>query len=252
MYTNRYIFIYSSIMVIVVAAILSSVAMLLKPIQERNMAIAKMQGILAATEITASTEDAQEIYAQFITEELVVDEKGNVVSIFKDQKFEKGDLRAFDLDLKTELFKKSQGKSYLSPLYIAHIDDDIVYIVPLLGKGLWGPVYGNIALGPDFEKVVGADFGHDKETPGLGAEISTKEFSDQFIGKTIFTKEGKFTSIDVVKGGISQLSPQKQIHSVDAISGGTITSNGVTDMLRNCLENYEPYIRSHVGNKKPV
>ncbi len=74
-----------------------------------------MQGILAATEITAS-EDA-EIYAQFITEELVVDEKGNVVSIFKDQKFEKGDLRAFDLDLKTELFKKSQGKSICRPVH---------------------------------------------------------------------------------------------------------------------------------------
>jgi Na+-transporting NADH:ubiquinone oxidoreductase subunit C len=112
-------------MVIVVAAILSSAAMLLKPIQERNMAIAKMQGILAATEITATTDNAQELYAKYITEELVIDEKGNVVSIYKDQKFEKGDLRAFDLDLKTELFKKSQGEPFLSPLYIAHIDDQL-------------------------------------------------------------------------------------------------------------------------------
>lgn len=252
MYTNRYIFIYSSIMVIVVAALLSSAAMLLKPIQERNMAIAKMQGILAATEISATVDDAQELYAKYISEELVIDEKGNIVSIYKDQSFDKGNIRAFDLDLKKELFKKSKGEPFLSPLYVAHIDDEIIYIVPLLGKGLWGPIYGNIAFGPDFNIVVGAEFGHDKETPGLGAEIALKDFSNQFIGKTIFNEEGKFTSLDVVKGGVSQLPVQKKIHSVDAISGGTITSNGVTDMLRNCLGNYVPYVKSHIENKKPV
>ncbi|MBU2650503.1 MAG: NADH:ubiquinone reductase (Na(+)-transporting) subunit C [Bacteroidetes bacterium] len=252
MYSNRYIFIYSSIMVIIVAAILSSAAMFLKPIQDKNMATAKMQGILAAADITATSIDAEELYAKYITEELVIDKQGHVVSAFENNAFKSGDMRAFDLDIKKELYRKSMGEDFYTPLYVAHINNELIYIVPLLGKGLWGPIYGNIAFGPDFNRIIGAEFGHDKETPGLGAEINTRDFGQQFIGKTIFNQNGEFTSINVVKGGVSDLPQNLKIHGVDAISGGTITSNGVTDMLRNCLENYVPFIKDQVVNKKPV
>ena len=246
MFTNRYIFIYSSVMVIIVAALLSTAAMLLKPYQDKNIAIAKMQGILSAAEITATAEDAISLYDKNITEELVINPKGEIISIYKNKEFVKGDKRAFDVDIKKQLYKKSQGEAFDIPLYKAEIDGNLIYIVPLLGKGLWGPIYGNIAFGADFNKIVGATFGNDKETPGLGAEISFKQFWDQFIGKTIFTDDGKFTSIDVVKGGVSVLPAADRIHGVDAISGGTITSNGVTDMIRNCLENYVAFIKENI------
>ena len=103
-----------------------------------------------------------------------------------------------------------------------------------------------LPLVPGFNEILGADFSHDKETPGLGAEISEREFANQFIGKMIFDDAGKFNSILVVKGGPATLPSAMEIHGVDAISGGTITSNGVGDMVKNCLENYIPYIQNNI------
>jgi Na+-transporting NADH:ubiquinone oxidoreductase subunit C len=111
---------------------------------------------------------------------------------------------------------------------------------------LWGPVWGNIALEEDFKTVYGVTFGHKGETPGLGAEISTTDFQKQFSGKTIFDDEYNFTSVKVVKGGVVTMPPDQQIHGVDAISGGTITSNSVSDMLEDCLKNYKSYIKKQV------
>jgi Na+-transporting NADH:ubiquinone oxidoreductase subunit C len=244
MFSNRYIFIYSSVMVIVVAAILSTAAMVLKPYQERNAAIAKIQGILQAADTTATTENAEALFDQVILEELVIDQDGKVVGRYADRQFTEGSERAFDINLKTELYNKNQGKPYKVPLYLAEIRGERIYIIPLLGKGLWGPVYGNIALKADMNTVFGAEFGHDKETPGLGAEISTRVFAEQFEGKTIFNEKGEFVSITVKKGGVETMPAAEQVHGVDAISGGTITSDAVTKMLKNCVGNYVAYFKS--------
>lgn len=246
MFSNRYIFLYSSIMVIVVAALLSLTALLLQSRQEKNMTIAKIQGILAALNVEATMDDAEELYDRYIKSEIVIDQDGQVAGIYQGGKMEKGSVRAFGLDLKKELYNKKMGDPYLSPLYIAEVDGKTIFIVPVRGVGLWGPLYGNIAFGPDFNEIIGAAFSHDKETPGLGAEIDKKEFSDQLIGKKIFDDSGKFNSILVVKGGASMLDPAMQIHGIDAISGGTITSNGVGEMLKNCLENYLSYVKNNV------
>lgn len=244
MFTNRYIFIYSSLMVIIVAAILSSAAMVLKPYQERNIAIAKIQGILMAVEIEASSENAEALFGETIKEEIVIDQDGKVVGKYSGGQQTEGTVRAFDLNLKTELYRKKQGNNYMMPLYMAEANGETIYIIPLLGKGLWGPIYGNIALKKDMNTVFGAEFGHDKETPGLGAEISTKDFAKQFVGKTIFTTGGEFYSITVKKGGASTMAADEQIHGVDAISGGTITCDAVTKMLENCLDSYVAYFKS--------
>jgi len=244
MFSNRYIFIYSTVMVIIVAVLLSTTAMLLQPRQQENITIANIRGILAAVNIEATSDNAEELYRQFIKTELAIDQDGQIASVYRNGMLEEGEVRPFNIDLKKELYNKKMGNPFLSPLFIAEIEGDTLYIVPMRGVGLWGPLYGNIAFGPDFNEIVGADFSHDKETPGLGAEISEKEFSNQFIGKMIFDDAGKFNSVMVVKGGPSTLTLALQIHGVDAISGGTITSNGVNDMIENCLENYMSYIQN--------
>lgn len=246
MFSNRYIFIYSTVMVILVAALLSSTALILKPRQDKNLTINKIQRILAALNIEATMENAEELYGKYIKSEVVIDQDGNIAGIYRNGKAEKGSVRAFDVDLKKELYAKKMKKPFLSPLYIAEVNGKTIYIVPLRGVGLWGPLYGNIAFGPDFNEVIGAAFMHDKETPGLGAEIDRKAFSDQMIGKKIFGANGEFQSIRVIKGGPAMLEPAMQIHGVDAISGGTITSNGVSAMLRDCLENYLTYIKNNI------
>ena len=244
MFTNRYIFIYSSVMVIIVAAILSTAAMVLKPYQERNIAIAKIQGVLLAADIKANTENAETLFDQVILEELVIDQDGKVTGRFSKGQLTDGNDRAFDLNLKKELYNKRQENPYKVPLYMAETASGKLFIIPMLGKGLWGPIYGNISLKADMSTIYGAEFGNDKETPGLGAEISDRGFALQFLGKTIFNEQGQFVSITVKKGGVGTMSADARIHGVDAISGGTITSDAVTKMLENCLENYVAYFKS--------
>jgi len=151
--------------------------------------------------------------------------------------------KAFEIDLKKELYKKSKSEKFALPLYVVEKEGVKTYVIPMRGSGLWGPVYGNMALAEDLNTIVGVTFDHDGETPGLGAEITTPMFTKQFIGKKIFDEQGNFTSIKVVKGGAKTLPQPEQIHAVDAISGGTITSNGVGDMIQNVIESYEPYFK---------
>lgn len=253
MFSNRYIYIYSSVMVIVVAAVLAAAANLLKPYQERNIKAEKIQNILASAGISVSRAEADSLYRKYIVEELLIDRQGNVLSVYKDNQLVQGNLRAFNVDLRMELKKLERHLANPSepapvfPLFVFRNDTTTEYIVPLQGKGLWGPIYGNIAFMSDMNTITGANFGHDKETPGLGAEIALAPFEEQFTGKAIFDKNGRFVSVTVVKGGVanSNIDPD---HGVDAISGGTITSNGVSEMLVTNLENYVEYFKS-VQNK---
>ena len=126
------------------------------------------------------------------------------------------------------------------PLYISNIDGSEKYIIPLRGTGLWGPIWGYISLDNDMNTVYGAVFDHKAETPGLGAEINRDFFEKPFNGKRIFDLQGDFVSIAVVKGG----AKENDYHAVDGISGGTITSDGVTAMLKERLDKYLPYFEN--------
>lgn len=242
MYTNGYIFRYAAIMVIIAAAVLSTAAVLLKPFQEKNMAIEKMGGILESAKIDGiTTENTIQLFNEYVIEEIVVNKSGDVVESFKEGA--KQDGKAFKINMKTELYKKKKGDNFELPIYVIEKDGVKTYVFPLRGTGLWGPVWGNIALSQDLNTVKGVTFDHKGETPGLGAEITTKSFTSQFAGKTIFDTKGNFKSIKVVKGGAKTLPSNEQIHGVDAISGGTITSDAVSDMIANVFEGYLPYIQ---------
>ncbi|MCE1201227.1 MAG: NADH:ubiquinone reductase (Na(+)-transporting) subunit C [Bacteroidia bacterium] len=242
MYSNAYIFRYAGIMVILVAAVLSAAAMLLKPMQERNEAVDKMTSILKAAGFEdVNAKNAIDLFNSTITNMIVINQDGEVVDDFTGAGKEKS--KAFGLNLKEQLYNKSMKRPFELPIFKANKNGETIYIIPMRGVGLWGPVWGNIALRDDFNTVIGVTFDHKSETPGLGAEITTPIFTDQFPGKTLFDDNGKFVSIKVVKGGAANLDASMRNHAVDAISGGTITSNGVSDMIRNVLESYEPYIK---------
>lgn len=100
--------------------------------------------------------------------------------------------------------------------------------------------FGYIAIAADGNTVLGANFDHASETPGLGGEITSEGFQKQFVGKTIM-KGNKFVSIKVQKGGIASLPEADRNHAVDAITGGSITSKGVDEMIENTLQCYLPY-----------
>lgn len=244
MYSNGYIFRYAAILVILAAAFLSLASVLLRPFQERNKAIDKMEGILSAARIEGvNTDNAIPYFDKYIVEEQVVNSNGEVVNNYT--KNQKDKAEAFNLNMKMELYNQAHNKPFKLPVYIADKDGQKIYIFPMRGNGLWGAIWGNIALSSDLNTVVGVYFGDASETPGLGGEIKTAKFKDQFIGKKIFNKENKFTSIAVVKGGIQRLPANQRIHGVDALSGATLTSNGVNNMLKNVLGIYLPYIEKN-------
>jgi len=232
-HSNKYIFIYSTVLVVVVAALLSLTATVLKPYQDKNKEIEKKQDILKSVGIIADAANAEEQYARFITGAFVI----------KDAQPTDGD--AFSISLKTQNAKPLAER--VLPVYKSVKNDSTFIIMPLYGKGLWGPVWGYISLfeelvdgQKEYNTVYGATFDHAGETPGLGAEISTLEFQSQFKGKQIFDKSGTFVSVSILKGGGTENNP----HAVDAISGGTITSNGVSEMLKDCMEGYQLYLKS--------
>lgn len=226
---NTYTVLYAAIMVILVAAILASVSMSLKKRQVRNTEIEKKQSILASVNIPSTTADAEKLYSEYIVNQFVVNTKGEKVE---------GD--AFNVDLKKERAKKNHDDMLL-PVFECKTDDGVKYIFPVRGTGLWGPIWGYIALNDDMNTIYGAKFDHQGETPGLGAEIATKAFQDQFKGKTLFDDSGKLVSITVAKVG-QEATPQ---HKVDGISGGTITSKGLQKMLSTDFAYYEDFLKKN-------
>lgn len=222
---NSYTFIYASVMVVLVAALLSVTAIVLKPQQVKNAEIEKKQNILASVNIETTAMDAEEVYAQNIKNAYVVNSSGEQVD---------GD--AFNVDLKKERAKPVEER--VLPVFECQTGDGLKYIFPLRGTGLWGPIWGYLALNDDLNSIYGVNFDHQGETPGLGAEINTPVFEEPFKGKTIFDASGKLVSITVAKS--NETAPAE--HKVDAISGGTITSKGLQQMLLDDLTNYQNFI----------
>lgn len=225
-FSNTYIFIFSAVMVIVVATLLSLAATLLQPRQERNLEIEKKKSMLESINIPATAENTEELYDKYIKESFVINSKGEPVT----------GVDAFTIVLKIEQ-KKPLDQQYL-PVFNASPDDgEKVIIIPVEGKGLWGPVFGYVSLKSDMNTIYGVTFDHKGETPGLGAEINTTIFESQFRGMKIFEND-KFVSVGVIKGG----AKPDDLHGVDAISGGTITSKGLESMLFDCILKYNDFL----------
>lgn len=232
-FSNFYVFGFASIMVIIVAAILSLIATFLQPLQEKNREIEKKKNILSSIKIESDRTNAEAMYDEYITSSFVVDHEGTILE---------GE-DAFVIDMEEEM-RKPLTERHL-PVYMGSVGEGEKYIVPLFGKGLWGPIWGYIAFNNNLNEIFGANFDHEEETPGLGAEINQQPFQDQFIGKRIFDEGFQFTSILVAKAGTSA----GNIHAVDAISGGTITCKGLEKMLYDCLVSYESYFKNAVSDE---
>lgn len=227
--TNSYTIIFAIVMVIVVGSALAFAATALQPTQYKNIRQEQMQDILSTVGVETDRAGAQEKYDKFITKELVLDVNGEV----------KDGIEAFDVDLAKELKKESAEQNF--PLYIAEVEGEKYYIIPLRGAGLWNAIFGYIALKDDINTIKGVSFDHLGETPGLGAEITQVWFQQRFVEEKIFDEAGNLVGVSVAKG---EPSTSKDDNRVDAISGATITGNGVEDMISERLKHYLPYFKS--------
>ena len=214
--SNTYIIIYSVVMVVVVAVLLSVAALGLKPRQEANMLNEKKTQIVKAL----GEDPATVSYDSVITSAVLLDASGAVVS---------DDVNAVFAAL-NDLKASYAAERY--PLFVATSG----VVAPLYGAGLWGPIWGYIALDGDMNTVKGIVLDHAGETPGLGAEITTPKHQAMYPGKTIYEGDA-IVGVTLKKGG----ADKSNSHEVDAITGGTKTSDGVTAMISDCLNYYKPY-----------
>lgn len=213
---NLYTLIYATIIVVIVAILLSTVNQVLKDRQQANVLLDKQKQILVALNMDFSQSNPAKLYYATVVDTVV---------------------RKGDVDKNTDF-----------AYYIAEVNGEKKYVIPLRGQGLWGAIWGYIALNDDKNTVFGINFGHESETPGLGGEIVTANFRNRFIGKRIQDAQGELRSIAVLKSGKKADAGQEQ---VDAWAGATITSTGVSDMLYNTLMEYKTFIET-VENKQDL
>lgn len=234
--SDVYAIIYSAIVVVIVAFLLAGVSSLLKDTQDANVELDKKKQILASLN-ERNLLDAAATYDALIVADPIVDAQGNTVA-------ENGGF---------EVANDAISENNL-PLYVAKLaDGSTKYIIPMTGNGLWGGIWGYLALNDDCNSIYGVYFSHASETPGLGAEIAGDKFQNRFtkdkdgnpVVKKVYNENGE-VALSVVKK-----SSDADYH-IDAISGATITSSGVDGMLKLKLAPYYKYLASKVAPATPV
>ena len=228
--SNSYTIIYSAVIVVIVAFLLAFVFQALKPMQDANVALDKKKQILNSLNIRdLSNEEADAKYKEVVIADEVLDEKGKVVEAGT----QGGEKAGFKLESK-------DYKAGKLALYICKVNGSRKYVIPVYGMGLWGPISGYIALNEDKATVYGAYFNHESETAGLGAEIKDNvAWQEKFQGKKVFTSGDDKTIALGVEKNVTDPATQ-----VDAVTGATLTSNGVRDMLHEALGKYLTFLNN--------
>ena len=228
--SNLYTFLFATLMVLVVATVLAYTSQSLKVLQNENIRKEKMQNILSTIGINVTRDESEQLYKEYIIEELALKIDGSVNN--KINPFS-------DIVLAKEIKKDYKDQNF--PLYIAEIDSEKYFIIELRGVGLWDAIWGYMSLKNDLKTIKGVSFDHKGETAGLGAEITKDWFKEMFVDEKVFDDMGELTGITVLKGNNDPNNQDKEDHEVDAISGSTITGDGVTNMIKERLNNYLPY-----------
>ena len=253
---NTYTVIYSTILVVLVAAILAFVALGLQDKQNENIKLETVSKLLYAASQSdnnfslAEDADVLGIYAEHATDAFFINAAGEKTGQMNTGKENVRDIQVTttsDLKKQNDLMKKiedgdAEAAEKLSlPVYIFDINGKEVTVLPCYGAGLWGPVWGYIAINENGFTIDGAVFDHKGETPGLGAKIAEDSFYSKFIGKTInLDGESQFT----VAKASAITEPE---HSVDAISGATITSQALGKGINLWIKNYKPYLSAQAA-----
>ena len=224
--SNTYTVIYIIVLAAIVGAALAFTSLSLRGRQTENADIDKMRQILASVHITPEKGQIAEDFSKYIISQKIIDSAGQEIPG-----------KAFDINVSDQIRLADNERKL--PVFECRLENgDIKFILPVYGAGLWGPIWGYVAINSDGSTIYGAYFANQGETPGLGAEIEKPAFSDQFEGKQLI-KNSEFMPIAVVKNG---QKPNGNEDYVDGVSGGTITSKGVGSMLANCLSPYRTFL----------
>ena len=242
--SNVYTIVYTTIIVVIAAAILAIAAMALKPKQDANIKAETISQMLTAAGFSSKEDLAKlgndkilEMYSQNVKTAFLIDAAGNKIGELETE----GDIELQD-NLKVENKNIAKGDPQL-PVYVFEKDGAEINVIPIYGAGLWGPIWGYIAFNADCTEIMGAYFDHESETPGLGAKIKDEAwFREQFKGEQV-NFSNPDNSFDIIKGG----APKDDKSAVDAITGATMTCNGLDAALDTWFKAYMPFLAKKAG-----
>lgn len=231
--SNGYTIIFAIVLVVVVGSLLAFFANATKEMRVNNDKVKTQLDILSSMGIEATRSNATEMFGQYIKTQYVVE--GTQAT---------ENPEAYLIDVKKEQDAAKEGKTQKLPLFVGEKDGKTIYIVPVRGNGLWDAIWGYVALNDDLKSINGVYFDHKGETPGLGANITESFFKDDFKGEMIFDAAGNYKSVEISKSNGDPNNEDKTDNQVDAISGATITGNGVAAMLKKGIGLYLPYFET--------
>jgi Na+-transporting NADH:ubiquinone oxidoreductase subunit C len=218
--------VFALILCLVCSTLLTAASTWLQPLQTQNIQTDRKKNILMAiglfdTSQVYPADEIDRIYQKNIFK-YIVDKDGTII--------DQPDV-------------SSEEQDGLMPIYLAMNDNKKIrsYIIPIETRGLWGKIYGYLALENDGSTIVGFSVYKHSETPGLGGEIENRWFQKNFIGKKIVDQNNNFVSVSIAKGrAADQVSGDKLVNFVDGISGATLTGQFLTKGLQEILSEYEP------------
>ena len=218
---------------LVCSALISFSAVELRDLQEANKTLDKQNKILSAAGLLKEGSDVSELFKS-IDSKIVNLETGkfdfdiNVLD-YDEGSFSRNPETSIELSSDKDIALLKRRENFQT-VYLHYENDDLnAIILPVRGYGLWGTMKGYLALRPDFKTIIGLEFFDHKETPGLGGEIDNPKWKAIWKGKEVFSNSGEVV-ISVIKGSVDKSSNQSK-YQVDGLSGATITSNGVTNLL---------------------
>ncbi len=241
--SNTYTVIYATVLTVLVAILLTVAAVGLAPQQKANKDNEKKQQILSSISSVlgqqVTMDNAAEIWSQYNMDQnkLTVGTDGQII----------GGVDPFEIAIKAQFKGGVVSDDAQLPVFVAQVNGQNYYIMSLYGAGLWGPIWGYISVGPDGSTIAGACFDHDSETAGLGALIKDDpNFALSFVGKHVYKADGEFAPVQVLKAG---KNTSNGADKVDAISGATKTTTGVSHMIGESLAGYQAFL---AGVREPA
>ncbi|MCB0734369.1 MAG: NADH:ubiquinone reductase (Na(+)-transporting) subunit C [Flavobacteriales bacterium] len=247
--TNGYIFGFALLVILVCGVLLAAVSGALSEKQQMERELERKKFILQSSlgdEISGMTkQDIAALYEKRV-EEMVLDSNGKAIDGVSVNQVVLG--KEYKKLEKNGTIKK--GENIQLPIYLvkAENSEDVqYYVMPMFGFGLWDNIWGYAALKSDLNTLQGVVLDHKGETPGLGARITEQKVQSRYQGKTVADESGAIVSVKMEKGEGNDYSNKP--HSVDGMSGATLTAVGVNNMMENYLRLYGPYIESAKQNK---
>ena len=237
MFSKTYSIGFIVVATIIAASLLASANLALKDRQQANVEADKKKKILAAigmpVEPGTPSPEVNKIFDENVLT-IYVDTAGKEVEAPQGKFDHLKTLKTYSVHVNPVVKDPKATKDPLEGLVLelfAQKGEDgkpSAYVVPLYGKGLWGTMYGFLTLGgPQFNDIHALVFYEHIETPGLGGEVENPRWKALWDGKKVRDADGAY-QIRVIKGS----APTDSLHEVDGLSGATITSRGVTNLLR--------------------